>query len=222
MNCATPVRHLAALALLTVLAVSPRAPLAGAAAAASPQVVSVQGLTTSWSLSLLSLRGMDRIPGTTWISTYRDSVCMEKWHLHYQEASAQGKKVSATPPCPWLHRDIYAAKVWRIFVLTVRLANTGSQAAAPYADLTLNMRVIPPHPAHYLAGWTPLPRDPIGESLQRGAARQFGGALPWVTTAPGATTTYCIVIAVKPGDTGYGLYNYSHNNGYVFLLNTGV
>jgi hypothetical protein len=30
------------------------------------------------------------------------------------------------------------------------------------------------------------------------------------------------VIAARPGDTGYGLYNYSHNNGYVFLLNTGV
>jgi hypothetical protein len=222
MNSVTLTRFLAALAVLAVLVVAPRTPLAGTVAAASPQVVSVKGLATTWSLSLLSLRGMDRIPGTTWISTYRDSVCMEKWHQQYQEASAQGKKVSSKPPCPWLHRDIYAAKVFHIFVLTVRLQNTGSLAAAPYTDLTLNMRVIPPHPAHYPAGWTPLPRDPIGESLQRGAVRQFGGALPWVTTAPGATTTYCIVIAARPGDTGYGLYNYSHNNGYVFLLNTGV
>ena len=96
---------------------------------------------------------------------------------------------------------------WSFYVAMVRLTNSGTRAAVPADDLLLTMKVIPPHPTRYLAGWASLPRQKPYDAWTRTAMQQFGGAPPWIAAQPGQSATYCYVFMTARGDSHYGLYN---------------
>lgn len=132
-----------------------------------------------------------------------------RWHV----TLANLREMARIPHAAW---SGYANNL-HFYVVTFRFTNTGTHAAAPYADLDLVMRM------DGTPGWRPLDRRiPVFSTMTQAAARAFGGALPWTTTAPGHTTLYCYVFGVRRGESHYGLYTYSPTKGYVFLFPMGV
>jgi len=118
------------------------------------------------------------------------------------------------PGTTWM---MYEKHLFRFYVLTLQMTNTGTRAADPYDDLNLVMRVST------LPGWTALVRSraPQGTIMET-AAREFGGLSPWEMTQPGKANTYCYVIATKHDLAHFGLYNFVPAKGYIYLLDTGV
>lgn len=191
-------------------------PLIGAttAAALESPVVAVKGIGTTWEITLVHSRAMDRIPHTTWIRRWTDPACMQRRSQHHPRLDDPASCVR--------QYDAYRRMQPRIFVLTLRLVNTGARAAAPSDDLALTMAVMPPTKTRYPMGWVSgLKVEPYGR-FTSAAAQQFGGALPWTTTAPGHATTYCYVIMAYRGEAHYGLYNAPYHQPRVFLFNTGL
>jgi hypothetical protein len=110
----------------------------------------------------------------------------------------------------------------RFFVFKLALTNIWAHVADPYTDLTLTMIVKPGYVTDYPAGWTWPDREPVFDAIQRAAAKQFGGALPWSATAPSQTTIYTAVIIMLRAESHYGLYNFIPNRKPVFLVDTGL
>ncbi len=184
---------LAALPAFVALAATPNYGIAKVAtpvhgtAAATP-AVAVEGKKTTWQVSLLGIRSMYQIPGTTWRG--------------------------------------YRSNFYRFFVLTLRIANTGSVALAPADDLTLMMKVRPPflpHQMGYSAGFTLPDRTDKGlVPLMQAAARIYGGVLPWTVVNPGQSLTYSYLIGTNRGDSHYGLYNFRVRKAPQYLFDTGM
>jgi len=120
----------------------------------------------------------------------------------------------------------YKSNFYRFFVLTLRLANTGSQALAPADDLTLMMKVRPPYLPHqmgYSAGFTISDRTDKGlVALMQTAARTYGGVLPWTVARPGQSLIYSYLIGTNRGDSHYGLYNFRVRKTPQYLFDTGM
>ncbi len=110
---------------------------------------------------------------------------------------------------------------YRLFVLTVRLNNTGRRAANPYNDVTLTLKVLPNYPTAYPSGFTSVPHNADTADMYQAAARQYGGLLPWQATQPGRTSVYCYVIGANRGEAHYGLYSFASGKGMTFLQDTG-
>ena len=156
-------------------------------AAATP-AVAVEGKKTTWQVSLLSIRSMYQVPGTTWRG--------------------------------------YRSNFYRFFVLTLRLANTGSLALAPADDLTLTLKVRPPYLPHqmgYSAGFTiPDRTDKALVAMVQTAARTYGGVAPWTVAQSGQSLTYSYLIGTNRGDSHYGLYNFRVRKAPQYLFDTGM
>jgi hypothetical protein len=174
-------RPIAALIIAAALCVSV---LPHAANATSWPTVKVNGQVTSWRLTLLDLRKMDRIPNTTWKG--------------------------------------YGKHIFTFWVLTLRMTNLGHRDASIQGDLSLTLRVLPKYRTYLTPGWTGLDRSSTSDALTEGAAKDFGGALPWSVTRPDTTTTYCLVIGARPGESHYGIYNATFTTGYTLLFDTGM
>jgi hypothetical protein len=94
------------------------------------------------------------------------------------------------------------------FVLTIRLTNTGQRPSSLKDDLTLVLRVMPPHFAYFTPGWTLVTQKSWWGPLEKAAAQKFGGVLPGTITRPGMSTIYSYLIGAERGDSHYGLYQF--------------
>lgn len=128
------------------------------------------------------------------------------------------RKMLAVPRTTWAG---YHTTLWTMWVLTLRMTDTGRHSANIYDDLDLALKIMPKFQTYPTPGWTSLQNKQPFTAIYEGAARDFGGALPWQATAPGRTTTYCYVIAAKRGESHYGLYNIFPTTGTTFILDTG-
>ena len=96
----------------------------------------------------------------------------------------------------------------KFYVIVARLSNSGQHAANLADDLTLVLKVMPPHFTQYTPGWTLVKQAPPFTQMEQAAAKMYGGAVPWKVTRPGATTTYTYLIGTSREDSHYGLYHF--------------
>ena len=108
----------------------------------------------------------------------------------------------------------------RFFALRIRMTNVGTKPADLADDVVLVLRVMPPHLTYYTPGWTLVSQMQSYPTMEKAAAKTYGGVLPFVVTRPSQTMTYSYLIATNRGDSHYGLYQFTLKKGLVLLFPT--
>lgn len=159
------------------------------------------------------------LPASVTAAANSSTVTVQGYHTTWRASLLHVWRMDRIPGVYWVS---YKTNFYSFIVVTLRLTNTGHRTEAPYTDLALEIKVMPPRFTRYTSGFAPLNRDEqVFIAMAKSAAKTYGGVVPWETARPGQTKTYCYVIGFARTEWNFGLYNQLFGKPAVYMFNTG-